>query len=397
MKTAAFGLTLVLLLPLWACGGGNGSDTKTSPSPSATSVSLTRAFPSLTFSQPTALVQRPGDDARWYLLEKGGRVLTFTPQDPAPSVALDIRDRVESAPSEAGLLGIAFHPDFASNRQLFLSYTAPGSPLVSRISRFTSADGRTIDPASEEILLTLNQPFANHNGGQIAFGPDGFLYIGFGDGGSGGDPQGNGQNLGTLLGKILRIDVNTRSEERAYGLPPGNPFAGGGGRPEIFAWGLRNPWRFSFDRTTGKLWAADVGQDAWEEVDIVERGKNYGWDIREGAHCFEPPQGCRTEGLTDPVAEYPNAADDCSVTGGYVYRGTAVPGLAGTYLYGDFCSGRVWGLPLGADGNPSGAPRLLADSDVQISSFAEGNDGEVYLLNFGGGTVHRVAPAGAAR
>jgi glucose/arabinose dehydrogenase len=317
--------------------------------------------------------------------------MTFTAQDGTAAVALDIRDRVDAAPSEAGLLGIAFHPRFAENGEVFLSYTATGAPLISRISRFVSRDGgRTVDPASEVVILTQPQPFANHNGGQIVFGPDGFLYIGLGDGGSGGDPQGNGQNPNTLLGKILRINVDSRTPEQGYGIPPDNPFAGGGGRGEIFATGLRNPWRFSFDRTGGKLWAADVGQNAWEEVDIIVRGGNYGWNAREGAHCFEPAQGCRTEGLIDPVAEYPNAAGDCSVTGGYVYRGAAVPALAGNYLYGDFCSGKIWGLPLGANGNPSGAPRLLLDSTAQISSFAEGNDGEIYLLNFGEGTVHRV-------
>lgn len=386
MKKAVPSLFLVLLFSTSLCLGAERSSPAQKPS-----VALTRAFPALTFRQPVDLVQRRGDDARWYLVEKEGRVLTFTAGDKSAAVALDIRDRVESSPSEAGLLGIAFHPDFAKNRQLFLHYTAgKRGALVSRISRFTARDDRTIDPSSEEILLTQKQPWDNHNGGQIAFGPDGFLYIAFGDGGAGGDPQGNGQKVNTFLGKILRVDVNGRSEGRPYGIPADNPFARGKGSPEIFAWGLRNPWRFSFDRKGGKLWAADVGQDAWEEVDIVERGKNYGWNVREGGHCFKPRKGCGSKGLVDPVAEYPNRGEECSITGGYVYRGTAVPHLAGTYLYGDFCSGRIWGLPVGGDGRPSGKPALLLDSEAQISSFGEGNDGEVYVLDFGEGTVHRV-------
>ncbi|MBE0599045.1 MAG: PQQ-dependent sugar dehydrogenase [Desulfuromonadales bacterium] len=382
-----YGFALFLLLLGTACNGGSSS----SPAIAA-EISLERAFAELSFRQPVAMVQAPGNGSRWWVLEKGGRVLTFTAGEAEAAVALDLGERVDAGPGEAGLLGIAFHPRFVENSQLFLSYTAPGSPLVSRITRFTTPDGgRTIDPATEQILLTLEQPFGNHNGGQIAFGPDGYLYIGFGDGGSGGDPQGNGQNVQTLLGAILRLDVDTSGGERAYGIPGDNPFAAGGGRPELYAWGQRNPWRFSFDRQTGRLWAADVGQNHWEEVNLIDRGGNYGWNIREGSHCYPPSvQTCRTEGLIDPVAEYPNAGGDCSITGGYVYRGQKLPSLQGRYLFGDFCSGRLWALPLNADGVPAGGHRLLLDSDHQISSFAEGNDGELYLLDFGGGGVWQV-------
>ncbi len=388
-KLFALGMMLAFL------GACNGSSSALPPVGESQEVTLERAFAALSFAEPVAMVQRPGDEARWYLLEKQGRVLTFVDGDQSASVAADLRGRVDSDPFEGGLLGIAFHPGPEENNEVFLSYTAhsdaPNVAIVSRISRFTSPDGGlTIDPESEQILLALDQPQGNHNGGQIAFGPDGYLYIGFGDGGGAGDPDRHGQNPNTLLGALLRIDVNAQGESPAYGIPQDNPFVQQGGAPEIYAWGLRNPWRFSFDRQTGILWAADVGQDAWEEVNIIEAGGNYGWNIREGAHCFDPPVNCPTEGLIDPVAEYPNAAGDCSITGGYVYRGEAVPALRGNYLFGDFCSGRVWALPLGDDGTPAAEHRLLFQSGARISSFAQGHDGEVYLLDFAGGGVYRI-------
>jgi glucose/arabinose dehydrogenase len=387
-----------LLPAIAACGGGGGSDSAATPPsdppPSPLSVVVNRAFPALTFAQPLAMVQPPGDSGRWFLAEQGGRVLVFPnqPAAAAATVAVDLTDRVVSG-GEAGLLGIAFHPRFADNGEVFLSYTAAGNPLVSRISRFLSPDRTTIDPASEQILLTLDQPFANHNGGHILFGPDGFLYAGFGDGGSAGDPLGNAQNTGNLFGAILRLNVDAAAPGLPYAIPPDNPFAAGGGRAEIFAWGLRNPWRFNFDRATGTLWAGDVGQNAWEEVDVIVRGGNFGWDVREGAHCFEPAAGCPTAGLIDPVAEYPHAAGsaDCSVTGGYVYRGAASPALQGTYLFGDFCSGIIRGLPLGADGLPTAAPSVLAASGLNISSFAERNDGELFVLDLVGGGIYQLA------
>jgi glucose/arabinose dehydrogenase len=376
---------IAIALPLLSSGcreSGGAAD-------SGGHISLAEAFPGLIFDQPLALVQPPGDD-RWYLAEKGGRIFTFTGTQSPPALFADLRDHVDSGPMEAGLLGIAFHPRYQENRQAFLSYTAPGTggaALLSRISRFSVTAEGSLDLPSEEVLLELPQPFGNHNGGQILFGPDGFLYIGFGDGGSGGDPRGNGQNPQTLLGAILRIDVDGVAP---YAIPPDNPFVQGGGAPEIFAWGLRNPWRFSFDRQTGILWAADVGQNAWEEVNIVTKGGNYGWNFREGAHCFQPPVGCPTEGLIDPATEYPNAGGDCSVTGGYVYRGKRVPSLQGTYLFADFCSGKIWGLPLAADGRPAGPHRLLHECPLRISSFAEGDDGGGYLLEFSAGALPRI-------
>lgn len=344
---------------------------------------IERAFPRLRFDSPVGLLQAP--DGSWLVLEKGGKIKRF-PNEPDPGAAglvVDLSDRVESAPSEAGLLGLAFHADFSRNGEVFLSYTRRGSPLVSVISRFTSTDGgRSIDPASERQLLTLEQPYANHNGGHLLFGPDRYLYIGFGDGGSAGDPHGHGQNRDTLLGTILRIDPSRGSP---YAIPPDNPFARGGGRPEIFAYGLRNPWRFSFDRATGSLWAGDVGQYRWEEVDLIVRGGNYGWNVREGAHCYLR-RGCDREGLIDPVAEYGHA-EGCSITGGHVYRGSAIAALRGFYLYGDFCSGRVWALPVAARGGRR--PELLARSSLAIASFAEDSAGEIYIVDFGG-TIHRI-------
>ena len=232
--------------------------------------------------------------------------------------------------------------------------------------------------------MTLDQPFANHNGGQVGFGPDGFLYIGFGDGGAGGDPRGNGQNTNTLLGAMLRIDVNRGDP---YAIPPDNPFAAGGGRPEISAWGLRNPWRWSFDAATGELWAGDVGQNQVEEIDIIVKGGNYGWNMREGSSPF---RGGRRPGadLIGPVAEYSHSFG-CSVTGGYVYRGTEIPALAGTYVFGDYCSGRLWGLAPDGSGGRAMAPLLR--EDINPSSFGEALDGRLFVVDLGGALFQIVA------
>ena len=369
-------LTGLLLSLLAGCSNG-----ATGPQ-SLPALALERAFPGIPLASPVLLLQAPARPDRWYVVERAGRVLRFA-DDPGASradVVIDLRERVDTA-GEGGLLGMAFHPDFAANGRVFLSYTvdgrAPGSPLESRIARFTSRDGGdTLDPASERIVLRLDQPYANHNGGHVAFGPDGMLYAGFGDGGAAGDPRGHGQDTGTLLGAMLRLDVDAAEP---YAIPPDNPFAGGGGRGEIFAWGLRNPWRWSFDRETGTLWAGDVGQNAWEEIDRVERGGNYGWNVREGTHCYRA-DGCRTAGLTDPVVEYGHDAG-CSVTGGYVYRGETIPALRGVYLYGDFCSGLVWGWPT-AGGGPA---ERLVDTGISLVSFAEGLDGELFAIDIGGG------------
>ena len=383
---------IVFLFPLvlYACGRSSGGGPAGGPTePEGGSlVTLEPVFTPITFNQPVGLIQNPSGEMDWFLVEKDGIVWSFTNDDPLldATVFIDISRLVESGPSETGLLGMALHPQFTSKHNVFLSYTAQdGNSLVSTISRFTSKDsGVTLDPSTEEVILTVEQPFDNHNGGHLAFGPDGYLYIGLGDGGAGGDPQGHGQNPETLLGSILRIDIDGGSP---YAIPEDNPFISEGGRPEIYAWGLRNPWRFSFDRGTGELWVADVGQNKWEEVNKVQLGENYGWNIKEGTHCFEDDP-CDSPNLADPIVEYSHA-EGASVTGGFVYRGTSLDLLKGLYLYADFVSGKIWGLSFAQEGIPE--PQLLIESGLSISSFAEGIDGELYVLDYETGSIFHIA------
>lgn len=362
--------------------------------PSGSSVQLVPVFEELPrFEGALWMTQRPGDGSRWYVVEQSGRVLSVENRADVTEarVVLDIRDRVV-ARQELGLLGMAFHPDFARNGEVFLSYTAPG-PTRSVVARATSPDGGdTIDPDSITPLLELEQPYENHNGGHLLFGPrDGYLYFGMGDGGAANDPGNRAQDVSSLFGAMIRIDVDSGDP---YGIPADNPFASGvGGLPEIYAWGLRNPWRFSFDRETGELWAGDVGQNAIEEVSLIELGGNYGWRIKEGTACFNPiPCDAEDDGLIDPIAEYGHDLGR-SITGGYVYRGAAVPGLAGTYLYGDYVSGRIWGLffdPMSGEA----APEVILESGLRIATFAEDVDGELYVLDYSSGRVYQLQPAG---
>lgn len=344
------------------------------------------AFPNVRFDRPVDF-QIPNDGSnRVFVVEQAGVIRVFN-NDPTVTdapVFLDIRNRVDFG-GEKGLLGLAFHPDFAENGAFFVDYTAPG-PLRTIIARYH------VDPqnpnralsASEEIILEVVQPYSNHNAGQIVFGPDGYLYITLGDGGSGGDPQDNAENPATLLGSILRIDVDGGSP---YAIPPDNPFVGNpdGYREEIYAYGLRNPWRISFDPETNRLWAGDVGQNAYEEIDIIEKGGNYGWDVMEGFHCFEPRTNCDQTGLVMPVWEYPHSQGG-SVTGGYVYRGPSAPSLAGRYVYADFVSGRIWALTYE---NGQAENEDLFDTNLNISSFGIDEDGELYVLAFDG-NVYRL-------
>jgi glucose/arabinose dehydrogenase len=325
-------------------------------------VAVEHAFPRLKFDRPLDFqADRAG---HLYVVEQRGVIRRFPAvADPAAApVFLDLRDRVTAAGNEEGLLGLALDPDFARNQTLYVNYTAP-RPLRTVVSRFRNG--------KEQVLLTFNQPYANHNGGCLQFGPDGMLYVGTGDGGSGGDPHGNGQNRATLLGKLLRLDVHGRSL-----VPPDNPYVGNrhGWRPEIWAYGLRNPWRFSFDLDTGKLWCADVGQDRVEEVDVIRKGGNYGWNTMEGSECFRT-QGCNRQGLELPVAEYHHDQGQ-SITGGYVYRGARVPSLRGAYVYADFVSGKIWQL--------REKPALLVDSHLNISSFGQDANRELYLTAIDG-------------
>jgi uncharacterized repeat protein (TIGR03806 family) len=365
--------------------------------PAGGEVALERVFPALTFDMPVLLLQEPGRSDRFYVVEKRGRIRLI--ENGVMSTFADLTDRVASGDYayETGLLGMAFDPAFARSGRVYLSYTRwePGH-LTSTLSRFHSSDGgRTLDtgsPGHEQRILNVVQPPAgNHKGGHIQFGPDGHLYIGFGDGGGGGDTYGNGQNPATLLAKILRLDVST--SDASYRVPPDNPFVAGGNPPEAWAVGFRNPWRWSIDPLTGDLWAGDVGQNSREEIDLVRRGGNYGWSVREGAACYPPDSICDATGFIDPVVDYGRDQGN-SVTGGHVYRGQAIPGLAGRYVYGDFGSGRIFGLFADADGRPEG--RLLLSSGKNISSFGLGNDGELYILHYAenSGAVFKLVPAG---
>jgi glucose/arabinose dehydrogenase len=337
-----------------------------------------------------------GGSGRLFVLEKRGVIRVVQNGALTGTPFLDISDRVGSDSSEQGLLGLAFHPGFASNGLFFVNYTDLNGDTV--VSRFRlSADPNQADPASETLVLPLAQPASNHNGGHLVFGPDGYLYIGMGDGGAAGDRYGNAQNGQTLLGAMLRLDVDGGDP---YAIPPDNPFVSDPNvRDEIWALGLRNPWRYSFDRLTGDLYIADVGQNAYEEVNIQRAdspgGENYGWPIMEGLRCFPEDRPCDQTGWTLPVIEYSHAWG-CSVTGGYVYRGVEFPVLNGVYLFGDYCSGIVWGLAHTADGNWQVSQ--LAQIDARISSFGEDESGALYLLDMGGGVLYRITaglrPAG---
>jgi glucose/arabinose dehydrogenase len=326
-------------------------------------------------------VGHAGDGSgRLFVVEQAGRILIVNQENLLEPPFLDIAEDVSSG-GERGLLGLAFHPQFADNGRYFVHYTRAedGASVIAefRVSR----DPNRSRPAGR-ALLTVSQPFANHNGGMIAFGPDGFLYIALGDGGSAGDPDNRAQDPDVLLGKILRIDVDGR---RPYAIPPDNPFVAGGGRPEIYALGLRNPWRFSFDRERGRMYVGDVGQGQREEIDIVRLGGNYGWRVLEGSHCFEPPEGCDRRGLKLPRTEYGHGRGRCAVTGGYVYRGRNVPSLARTYVFGDYCSGEIFGLV-------RRERSLLLDTDLSITSFGEDEAGELYVVDHGG-AIFRIEAA----
>ncbi|MGH8441374.1 MAG: PQQ-dependent sugar dehydrogenase [Nevskiaceae bacterium] len=346
-------------------------------------IAFQRVFPRLTFERPLFLAAAPGDTRRLYVVEQGGRIRVFERGDPSSTrVFLDIRAKVSRSGEEEGLLGLAFHPQYASTGQFYVYYSGAGQrrQVVARYRADPAL--AAADPSSEKVLIEMTDPYRNHNGGMLAFGPDGMLYVGTGDGGSGGDPLDSGQRLDTLLGKILRVTPEGTA-------PPDNPFARTpGARAEIWAWGLRNPWRFSFDRATGALWAADVGQDKWEEIDVIVRGGNYGWRLFEGNAEYENPKKRPARDFVSPVAVYDHD-DGCSVTGGYVYRGKTVPRALGKYFYADFCTGHVWALP--ADGKPQRHGTPLANVP-QPSSFGEDDLGEVYITSFDGG-IYQLLPS----
>lgn len=361
-------------------------------------VKLTRVWEGISLRQPVELLQAPGQLERWYVVEQGGRVVSFEADSPQEAKRVfDISARISTG-GERGLLGLAFHPQWQQNRRAFISYTYihPDQGLTSRVSQVRVREDGSLDDADEVVIIEADQPYNNHNGGQIAFGPDGYLYIAWGDGGSGGDPANNGQQTQTLLGAMLRLDVDGQAP---YEIPPDNPFADKpGGLPELYAWGLRNPWKFSFDQETGTLWTGDVGQSAQEEVDIIERGGNYGWNVREGTSCYNNNPLCQTrKDYKEPVVVY-GRGEGKSITGGYVYHGQALPGLVGRYLYGDFVTGRLWAVvPDEETGEPEG--KVLMDATgLSISSFAQDKgSGEVYILDYDprgerGAGIYRIDP-----
>ncbi len=389
-------LLIILTLPMLACGAlaesisptstplspptavpAAQTDSQPEPSAAPTQVPSVNDFPNANDYEWRPIVgglTRPVDvqpandgSGRLFIVEKYGVIRVYENGQLLDQPFLNIAERVNDSSNEMGLLGLAFHPDYEQNGYFYVNYTGTGGHT--RISRF-QANGSTADPNSELVLMVINQPFPNHNGGAAAFGPDGYLYLGLGDGGLAGDPQKHGQNPNTLLGAVLRIDVDSG---HPYAIPADNPFGN-----EVWAYGLRNPWRISFDRATGDLWIGDVGQGKWEEIDFLPAGSpgaaNFGWSIMEGSYGYD---GSPQPGLLLPAAEYSHDFG-CSVTGGYVYRGAAMPEWNGIYLYGDYCSGTVWGLILS---NGQWQSRVLFETNLRITSFGEDEAGEIYFTS----------------
>jgi glucose/arabinose dehydrogenase len=368
-----------------------------SPKPPPASAGLGAEMLLSGLDRPVRLVSPPGDD-RLFVVEQVGRIRVYDRDGGDRGVFLDLTGQTVAG-GERGLLGLAFSPDYADDGRFYVNYTnRDGDTRIMRY-RVSTADPDRADPGSAVLVLAVDQPYGNHNGGMIAFGPDGLLYVGMGDGGGSGDTGNRAQDGGTLLGKLLRLDV---SPPAGYVIPADNPFVGGAPRDEIWALGLRNPWVFDFDTATGDLWIADVGQDAWEEIDFAPAGepggRNYGWRLMEGTACFDPPSGCETAALVLPVHVYAHGGDPfrCSISGGCVYRGTAVPSLAGRYLFADFCSNQIWALTPRAGGGAAPAVEELT-AELQppggyagIAGICRDGAGELYVLDVAGGRVVRI-------
>ena len=348
-------------------------------------------------SNPVFAIGARDGSGRVFIVEKTGRIRIQKSGKLLKTPFLNISSSVSRGP-EQGLLGLAFHPNFKSNRKLYVDFTRLDGATVIREYRVSATNPNIVDPSSKRLIIRIAQPYANHNGGGIGFGPDGYLYIGMGDGGGSGDPQNRAQNLSSLLGKMLRIDVNGTSGSRNYRIPASNPWVGKAGFDEIWEYGLRNPWRWSFDRGTGALWIGDVGQDNWEEIDRATktssgagRGLNWGWDTLEGFHCYPSSvSSCSTSGKTQPLLEYPHSGSRCAVTGGYVYRGSRIPALVGGYVFGDYCSGEIWVVPANA-ASPA-TPTLLLNTGLLISSFGESTTNELLVTDLAG-RMYRIDPA----
>ncbi len=375
-------LLLAVLLP--SCGGGGGSFS----TPPPTNLALTNVVSGL--SNPLGLEKPPGD-ARLFVVEQPGTIRIIKNGALLSGTFLDIRSLVNFDGAEQGLLGMAFHPNYSTNRKFYVNYNRDNGTRQTVIAEFqaSASDPDEADPTTERDLLVINQPFPNHKGGQLVFGADGLLYIGLGDGGiPPTDPSNSGQNLNTLLGKMLRIGVDPPfTGSLQYAIPPDNPFVGGGGLPEIYAYGLRNPWRFTLERGGSRIFVADVGESSWEEVDILQKGGNYGWNVMEGDHCFNPPTGCDTSNKVLPIIEYPHTVG-IAVIGGYVYKGSAIPSLANKYIFGDL-TGKIFSLTE-APANTWTQANLLT-TNLTISSLGQDNNGEMYVLDYGGGNVLKLA------
>jgi glucose/arabinose dehydrogenase len=382
------GILTVILASLLFAARYAGTDPSSSP---ATPVSLGVQLLVSGLHSPLALEQPSDGSNRLFVAEQGGTIMIVQNGVILAQPFLDISSKVITG-GEMGLLGVTFHPVFQQNGKFYVNYVRSLSGQIqSVIAEYTAspANANMVDPASERILLIVDQigNFPNHKAGQLAFGPDGFLYFGLGDGGGEGDPFGHSQNTQTLLGKLMRIDVNATSPGLQYRIPPDNPFAAGGGLPEIWAFGLRNPWRFSFDRGTGRLFLGDVGEDRFEEIDVIQKGGNYGWNVMEGLHCFNPTTGCNMSGLILPIAEYSHAEGD-AVIGGFVYHGSNIPALQGMYVFADLGTGKIWTLQ---ETSPNVFTRtLVATTGKTISSLGQDQSGELYVVDYAGGSLFRI-------
>jgi glucose/arabinose dehydrogenase len=350
----------------------------------ATKIRISFSRVARNLSKPVFITHSGDNNGRLFIVEKTGRIRVIRQGILRGTPFLNLSGKVSTG-SEQGLLGLAFHPDYGNNRKFYVNYTdVNGDTIIAEYHR--STDANIADPTGR-VLLKIDQPYSNHNGGMLAFGPDGYLYIGMGDGGSSGDPQNRAQNVNSRLGKILRIDVADPAGAQQYTIPPDNPYVGINGYDEVWSIGVRNPWRFSFDSRTGDLWIGDVGQDRYEEIDRSTadsgggRRLNYGWPSLEGTSCYKPKTGCNKTGKTPPMAVYSHSLG-CSVTGGYVYRGTTYPDLGGVYLFGDYCSGRIWGVD--ANGPNTQTPVQLVNTAARISSFGEDQVGNLYLVDHAG-------------
>ncbi|HEX2982538.1 MAG TPA: PQQ-dependent sugar dehydrogenase [Ignavibacteriales bacterium] len=388
MKTSSVLLLSLLSAQFLACPNVKNSESPENPSGQ---INIVNAFPNLTFENIVGLEDPRDGTNRLFAVSQNGAIRVFenTPEASSSIVFLDIQSKVVYG-GEQGLLGLAFHPDYEKNGYFYVNYTAP-DPRRTVIERYSvkKNDPNSADPQSGVIILEIEQPYSNHNGGQLSFGPDGYLYTILGDGGSGGDPLNSGQDRKSLLGKLLRINVNQSSGNKHYSIPSDNPYKGNmeGFKEEIYAYGLRNMWRFSWDAETKKLWCADVGQDKWEEINIIEAGKNYGWRVMEGTHCYDPAEGCDKSAYTLPIWEYGHDENGgYSITGGFVYRGKSIKELTGKYIYADYVSRNIWALAY--DGKKASS-ELLLKGNISISSFGIDKDNELYLCSHHDGKIFK--------